>query len=147
MHRDFRLGVDAFWHFCYHHVAEPLADADAKALKEETAGPGARVLEYVAGTDGNPLAGVTAHLYHNAGRGYMPPMTWDEVYQMYCITADATLERGSLKLMQRVYKEYWEPTLGFRAVGHHARCTTCARLAKIRRDLPVPAERASADWE
>ena len=52
---DLRLGVDAFWHFCYHHVAEPLANADAKALKEETAGPGARVLEYVAGTDGTPL--------------------------------------------------------------------------------------------
>ena len=51
---DLRLGVDAFWHFCYHHVAEPLADADPKALKEETAGPGARVLEYLAGTDGNP---------------------------------------------------------------------------------------------
>ena len=95
MQCDLRLGVDAFWHFCYHHVAEPLADADANALKEETAGPGARVLEYVAGTDGNPLAGVTMHLYHNAGRRYMPPMTWDEVYQMYCLTADATPERGS----------------------------------------------------
>ena len=52
---DLRLGVAAFWHFCHHHDAEPLAYADAKALKEETAGPGARVLEYVAGTDGNPL--------------------------------------------------------------------------------------------
>ena len=59
---DLRLGVDAFWHFCYHHVAEPLADdADANALKEETAGPGARVLEYVAGTDGNP------HCWGNVG--------------------------------------------------------------------------------
>ena len=54
LHRDLRLGVDAFWHFCYHHVAEPLADVDPKALKEEIAGPGARVLEYVAGTDGTP---------------------------------------------------------------------------------------------
>ena len=144
---DLRLGVDAFWHFCYHHVAEPLADADAKALKEETAGPGARVLEYVAGTDGNPLAGVTLDLYHNAGRRYMPPMTWDEVYQMYCITADATPERGSLRLVQRVYKEYWEPTLGFRSIGQHSRCTTCAKLAKTRRDSPDMDERANADAE
>ena len=69
LHRDLRLGVDAFWHFCYHPVAEPIADADAKALKEESAGTGARVMKYVAGTDGTPLAGVTTHLYHNAGRG------------------------------------------------------------------------------
>ena len=77
----------------------------------------------------------------------MPPMTWDEVYQMYCLTADATPERGSLKLVQKVYKEYWEPTLGFRSVGQHARCATCARLAKTRRDSPDMAERASADAE
>ena len=74
---DLHLGVDAFWHFCYHPVAEPIADADAKALKEESAGTGARVM-----TDTTPIAGVTTHLYHNAGRRYMPPMTWDEVYQM-----------------------------------------------------------------
>ena len=147
LHRDLRLGVDAFWHLCYHHVAEPLADADAKALREETVGSGARVLEYVAGTDGNPLAGATLDLYHNAGRRYMPPMTWAEVYQMYCLIADATPERGSLKLVQKVYKEYWEPTLGFRSVGQHARCATCARLAKTRRDSPDMAERAIADAE
>ena len=85
MHRELRLDVDAFWHLCYHHVAEPLADADAKALREKTAGSGARVLEYVAGTNGNPLAGATLDLYHNAGRKYMPPMSWPEVYTMYCV--------------------------------------------------------------
>ena len=42
-----------------------------------------------------------------------------------------------------MYREYWGPILGFRAVGHHAR----ARLAKIRRDSPGLAERASADRE
>ena len=49
---DLHLGVDAFWHFCYHPVAEPIADADAKALKEESAGTGARVM-----TDTTPLLG------------------------------------------------------------------------------------------
>ena len=99
MWTDLRLAVDAFWHFCYHCVAEPLADADAKALREETVGRGARVLEYEAGTDGNPLAGATLDLYHNAGRKYMPPMSWPEVYIMYCntIIAVATSERGSLQ--------------------------------------------------
>ena len=77
---------------CYHHVAEPLADADKRALNEESAGPGAHVLEYVAGTDGNPLAGVTMHLYHNAGRRYMPPMTWEEVYDCLLYTSDAADE-------------------------------------------------------
>ena len=57
LNRELRLCVDAFWHFCYHHVAEPLADADAMALREETVGSGARVLEYVAGTNGNPCWG------------------------------------------------------------------------------------------
>ena len=28
----------------------------------------------------------------------MPPMTWDEVYQMYCITAHATSQKGSPEL-------------------------------------------------
>ena len=77
----------------------------------------------------------------------MPPMTWDEVYQMYCITADATPQRGSLRLVQRVYKEYWEPTLGFRSTGQPARCKTCAKLAKTRRDSPHMEERANADAE
>ena len=58
---DLRLGVDAFWHFCYHHIAEPLACNDPQALQEEV-GSGARVLEYVAGTNGNPLAGATLDL-------------------------------------------------------------------------------------
>ena len=106
---------------CYHHVAEPLADADAKALREETVGNGARVMEYVAGTNGNPLAAATLDLYQNAGRKYMPPMSWPEVYQMYCLTADATTERGALKLVQKVHKEYWPPARGWR------------RLAGIRR--------------
>ena len=72
----------------------------------------------------------------------MPPMSWPEVYIMYCNIAVATAERGQLQLVQRVYKEYWQPH-----VVHHARCSTCARLAKIRRDSPDPAERASADGE
>ena len=144
---DIRLGLDAFWQFSYHHIPGPLADVDPKALRGETVGSGARVLEYVAGTNGNPLAGATLDLYHNAGRKYMPPMSWPEVYIMCCKIAVATAERGQLQLVKRVYKEYRKPTLGFRAVGHHARCTTCARLAKIRRDSPDPAERASADRE
>ena len=70
---DVRLGIDALRHFCYHHVAEPRAHADPKALREEAVGSGARVPEYVAGTNGTPLAGATLDLYHNAGRKYMPP--------------------------------------------------------------------------
>ena len=100
LHRELRLGVDAFWHFCYHHIAQPLAHADPKALGEEV-GSGARVLECVAGTNGKPLAGATLDLYHNAARKYMPAMTWPEVFQMYCLTADATPGRGSLKLVKQ----------------------------------------------
>ena len=66
---------------------------------------------------------------------------------MYSITADATSQMGSLKLMQRVYREYREPTLGFRSKGQHARCATCAKLAKTRRDSPDMEERANADAE
>ena len=57
------------------------------------------MLEYVAGTNGNPLAGATLDLYHNAGRKYMPPMSWLEVYIMYCNIAVATAERGQLQLV------------------------------------------------
>ena len=77
----------------------------------------------------------------------MPPMTWDEVYQMYCITAHATSQKGHLNLVRRVYKEYWEPIFGFRSIGQHARCATCAKLAKTRRDSPDMDERANADAE
>ena len=49
--------------------------------------------------------------------------------------------------MRRVYKEFWEPVLGFRSTGQHSRCSTCARLAKTRRDRPDAAERAHADNE
>ena len=98
-HSGVRLGVDAFWHFGDHHIAEPLAYNDPKALQEEV-GSGARVLEYVAGTNGNPFAGAALDLYHNAGRKYMPPMSWPEVYIMYCNMAVA--ERGAAKGVQGV---------------------------------------------
>ena len=105
------------------------------------------MLEYVAGTNGNPLAAATLDFEQNAGRKYMPPMSWPEVYTMYCVTEVATSERAQLRLVQKVYKEYWEPILGFRSVGQHATCATCARLAKTRRDSPDMAERANADAE
>ena len=50
-------------------------------------------------------------------------------------------------MVQMVHKGYWQPTLGFRCVGQHARCATCARLAKPRWDSPDMAERANADAE
>ena len=99
-HSDVRLGVEACWHFCYHHIAEPLAYSDPKALGEEV-GSGARVLEYVAGTNGKPLAGATLDLYHTANKKYMPPMSWPEVYIMYCNIAVATSEMGELRLVQK----------------------------------------------
>ncbi len=147
--QQLRLDVDAFWHFCYHHVAEPLADADEKARLEESVGSGARMMEYVAGRDGNPLAGASLDLHRNVDRRFMPPMTWAEVHQMYCLLGPTEIswEKGSVKLLQRVYKECWEAILGFRHVGQHARCTTCARLAKTRRDDPDLAERNHAHNE
>ena len=47
-------------------------------------------------------------------------------------------------MVQQGYKKCWERILGFRHVGQHARCTTCARLAKTRRDSPDMAERQHA---
>ena len=81
-----RLDVDAFGYFCYHHIAEPLADADERACRQASmVGSGARMHEYVAGTcDGNPLAGVSMHAHSSlTGRRFMPPMQWAEVYNLY----------------------------------------------------------------
>ena len=61
-----------------------------RLLREYLAYPPRRTrVIHVAGTNGNPLAGATLDLNHNAGRRYMPPMSWPEVYQMYFVTADA----------------------------------------------------------
>ena len=148
---DVRLDVDAFWHFCYHHISEPLADADEKARQQESAvGSGARMHEYMAGTcDGNPLAGVSMDVHSShMGRMFMPPMQWAEVHNLYCLMDSAGVaEKVSEKLVRRVYNEFWEPVLGFRRTGQHARCSTCARLAKTRRDHPGAAERAHSDNE
>ena len=115
---------------------------------EDTVGSGARIMEYVTGSSGNPLAGATLDLYHNVERIYMPPMTWDEVYEMYSFLGPSEREhKASHKLVQKVFKECWEPVLGFRHIGQHARCSTCARLAKTRRDSPDLAERDSANKE
>ena len=79
----------------------------------------------------------------------MPPMTWDEVYEMYCFMGapEHGSGKGSAKLLRRVFKACWEPILGFRHIGQHARCSTCARLAKTRRDSPDLAERETANME
>ena len=56
-------------------------------------------------------------------------------------------EKGSEKWVRRVFNEFWEPMLGVRSAGQHAKCSTCARRAKTRRDHPDAAEKAHADNE
>ena len=53
------------------HSGTPLADADEQARLEETVGSGARMMEYVAGSSGNPLAGATLDLYRSVARSKM----------------------------------------------------------------------------
>ena len=79
----------------------------------------------------------------------MPPMSWPEVHEMYCLMdpPEHGSGKGSMRLLQKVFKECWEPILGFRHIGQHARCSTCARLAKTRRDSPDLAERDAANRE
>ena len=57
------------------------------------------------------------------------------------------LRRVPRKVVRGEYNEFWEPVLGFRSTGQHARCSTCARPVKTRRDHPDAAERAHADSE
>jgi hypothetical protein len=106
-HQNLRLDDDAFWHLCYHNFAEPLADADEKARLEEACGSGARVLEYVMGSGGNPLAGATLDLYRGVDRRFMPPMSWDDVHAMYCLLGPSGISsaKASLQLLQKLYKE------------------------------------------
>ena len=73
-------------HVCYHHIAEPLADADEKARQQELwVGSGARMHEYLAGAcDGNPLDGVPMDVHSSdMGRKFMSPMQWAEVHNLY----------------------------------------------------------------
>ena len=53
----------------------------------------------------------------------MPPMTWDEVYQMYRITANATSERSHLKLVQKGVQGVLgaDPWLSQRGAGREMR--------------------------
>ena len=144
-----RLQADAFWHFCYHYVAEPLADADERARTAESMGNGARMVEYITGREGNPLASSAMDLHNRVDRRFMPPMTWSEVQLMNQNTMPAEFgtEKASMQLLRRVYHQSWGAILGFRAVGQHARCKECARLAKTRRDDPDLAARQVANNE
>ena len=70
----------------------------------------------------------------------MPPMQWAKVHNLYGVMDSSGVdEKGSLQLLRRVYKEFWEPLLGYRQGGQHARCSECARLTKTRRDHPDAA--------
>ena len=104
-HQDMRLDADSFWHFADHHFAEPLADADEKARLEEGASSGARVLEYVAGSGGNPLAGATLDLYRGVDRRYMPPTSWADVHTLYRLSSPSEISSGkaSMRTLQKMY--------------------------------------------
>ena len=79
-------------------------------------------------------------------RRFMPPMQWAEVHNRHWLMdSSGVAEKGSEKLVWRAHTELWEPVLGFRSTGQHARCTMCAQLSKTRRDHPDDAERAHAD--
>ena len=58
-----------------------------KARQREMSSSGAHVMEYIAGTQGNPLAGAALGLYQDVDRRWMPPMTWHGVYNMnvFCV--------------------------------------------------------------
>ena len=72
-------------------------------------------------------------------------MTWQEFYDLHHCHflgnegGDSAL--AGMKSFRRVCGERWKHLICFRELGQHARCDTCAKLTKLRREYPDPQER------
>ncbi len=120
--------VDAFLEFAYQHLAEPLADnvagvelPDSEDSSLDMEDKGMQVLPGV-----------------QKEARYLGACSTKDFYDTYCHFAHG--EAASESTFRRALK-CWRNALKFRRVSQHAKCSTCARLHKLRKDATTAAER------
>ncbi len=164
--------VDAFFNFLYHNVAEPLADADENAPELVTselhaalcageaeepqaalsAGgkttPGG-LLQWLTSKDNAAAMSTTVALVEGVGeRRWLPHMSKIELYELYLFQGSPELrdQKARRSTFFRVfYGKGWSRLLKIREVAQHARCETCARLAKTVRTAHRTQDRQAAE--
>ncbi len=133
-----RTQVDAFFHWLYTNIAEPLAETKGECLPEDD--DCAVALNYLAlASDGfpehdldNPVASCTATLSSSCAVKWLAPTTLNDLYSLYTTwETGSTAETASWSTFYRAWHGVWKnKQLRIRENGQHARCTTCAELSK-----------------
>ena len=118
--------ADAWLHYAYWHVAEPLADS--KQVQIENAYEDDHVSETIQlSTEAVGIAGADLASYPAR---HLPPGKIEELFELYRSCSGE--HYASKTCFEKVYRERWRSVLTFRAEGQHARCTTCAKLSRLR---------------
>lgn len=130
--------VDAFLEFAYQNIAEPLADAQATTTVDLT-------------NEGNVIlpsddedSGMDEHFIVEPELAakelkYLLPCTVLDFYDTYC-TFERSGDPASASTFRRALKR-WRCCLKFRRTTQHAKCSTCAKLQKMRKDAKTTSER------
>ena len=151
------LDADGFFNFLYHYVAEPLAEEDLTAPEvgldeegtEESSDRQAQLLEWTVGKDTGNVATMSAMVALTGGVGerrWLPHMTSQELYEMYLFHGVAGERKARRTTFFSCYRDQgWTRLLKIRDVAQHARCETCARLAKATKCHPSALERLAAE--
>lgn len=119
--------ADAWLNWAYWNIAEPLAETEqtCTGMKQADGEEDEQCDEILV----NSLEFGGTCLAPRAPR-HLPPGRIAELYDLY---RTSSLDRcaGSTTFGE-VYRASWKKLMPFRAVGHHARCTRCAKLSKMR---------------
>ena len=119
-----RKHADAWLHWAYWSLAEPLA---------ETAQPASEDCEWdetqpiSVNLDTSTLAGADLTFY---AERHLPPGKLEELFELY--SSCSAEHHASKTSFRRVYRQRWRKLLCFRHVGQHARCTTCSKISRMR---------------
>eukprot|EP00969_Alexandrium_andersonii_P356114 15445873-Alexandrium_andersonii.AAC.1 len=70
---------------------------------------------------------------------YLPPCSATEFYETYT-SCEKNAKPASYATFQRGVRS-WSKVLKLRTLSQHARCTVCAKLAKIRKDASTQKEK------
>ena len=136
--------VDSFFNFCYHYLAEHLAEGlaphetgEASDIEDDTL----ECTEHEILRD-NPAA-VAAQ--ENLPQRWLPPMKLSELYDNYEFLYQAETvsshPAASRSVFYKIFKSRWRGVLRFRKHSQHSKCDHCVRYQMGRQKATTETER------
>ena len=149
--------VNAFFHWVYQHMAEPLAEGLADDVPEEMDDPTAAELELQASSkhfdpyqewicSGNPFVAQGIPQEEREQR-WLHPMSIADLYQQFLYMYADHPEKTTVSstVFYLCWKKNWQGTLRIRRKTQHAKCDVCIRFKKYRKQAASESQKSTVN--